>query len=310
MMDAVPKSKSRIILEQLFLIAVLVVIFYLIFRRVKIHDVLLALRTVEPVSFFILSLLFVATTLLIDAFTHFLLFKRFDFNFSFAEMLQLRLANLLFASLGFIYGQGGMVWMASRDSKKPAAQVVGLLAFLFFNTFHAALFWITLGLVFFLPKLNAAETFSWLWIWVLIDWPLFIAWVWFWQSRFKNLVPARLRESLLYGFDRARSARYLEMIALRALQFLVIAIFIWLALPAMRIDIPFRAVVSILPIQGILIAIPTPGRYGVNEGAFLLLFRNWAEESRLVAFGLLWGTSSNVLRSLASLLALRKLKGK
>jgi len=309
-MGAAPKSRLRIILEQALLIAIVAAIFYLIFRRVKIHDVLLALRTVEPVRFFILSFLFVAATLLIDACTHFALFKRFNFNFSFSEMLQLRLANLLFASLGFIYGQGGMAWMASRDSKKPAAQVVGLLAFLFFNTFHAALFWITLGMIFFLPALNAAKTFSWLWIWIAIDWPLFIAWVWFWQSRFKNLVPARLRESLLYGFDRARPARYLEMGSLRALQFLVIAFFIRLALPGMLIDIPFRAVVSILPIQGILIAIPTPGRYGVNEGAFLLLFRNWAEESRLVAFGLLWGTCSNVLRSLASLIALQKLRGK
>jgi uncharacterized membrane protein YbhN (UPF0104 family) len=81
-------------------------------------------------------------------------------------------------------------------------------------------------------------------------------------------------------------------------------------MPAMGAHLPFRAVLGILPLQGIIIAIPTPGRYGVNEGAYLLLFRHWAEESKLVAFGLLWGTSGNVLRSLASLAAMRKLRGK
>ena len=55
-----------------------------------------------------------------------------------------------------------------------------------------------------------------------------------------------------------------------------------------------------------MIAIPTLGKYGVNEGAFLLLFKPWAAESSLVAFALLWGTSSNILRVLASLLGLRR----
>ena len=304
------KSRLRNALEQLLLVGAVVVIFYFIFRRVKIQDVLLALKNVDPARFFIISFIFVATTFLVDVSTHFVLFKQFKFGFGFWEMLKLRLANLLFTGLGFLYGQGGMAWMASRDSKRPAGQVVGLLVLLFFCSFHAALFWVTLGLSVLLPSLKAEGNFKWLWLWAAVSWPGLILWIWFWQSRFKSRVPAWLRENPFFGFDHARPLQYLELIGLRALQFLVIAVCVWGAMPALDVHVPFRAVLSILPLQGIIIGIPTPGRYGVNEGAYLLLFRNWAEESRLVAFGLLWGTSGNVIRSLASLAATRKLRGK
>ena len=305
-MESREKSRLRRAIEQVLLLALVVVIFWLIFRRVKISDVLAALKSVEPVRFFALSFLFVCATVLLDSYTHFILFRGFDFGFSFAQMLKLRLANLLFSSLGFIYGQGGMVWMAGRDSQKPPTRIVGILAFLFFNSFHAALFWVTLGMAVLLPWANVPNQFRWLWVWIAIDWPLYFAWVLFWQSRFKNRVPASLRASLLYGFDHAGPLLYLKMFLLRAAQFLVIAVFIWMAMPAMHIQVPFRVVMSLLPIQGIIIAIPTLGKYGVNEGAFLLLFKPWAAGSSLVAFALLWGTSSNILRVLASLFGLRR----
>jgi len=304
------KSRRKKLLEQAVLFGVVALIFYFIFRRVKIEEVLGALGKVQPLRFFALSLVFVAATVLLDIYTHFALFRRFGFGFGLGAMGRLRVANLLFSSLGFLYGQGGMAYMASRDSGRPAAQVAGLLAFLFFCSFHAALLWVTLAMAVLLPMLDAARSFRWLWVWILADWPVFVIWVWFWQTRFKNYVPARLRQSILYAFEQARPARYLEFISLRSLHFFLIAACVWLALPAMGMEIPFRAVLGILPIQGIIIAIPTPGKYGVNEGAFLLLFGKWAKAANLVAFGLLWGTSANLIRSLLSLAAVRTLKGK
>lgn len=308
-MDPRQKNRFRKIIEQAFLVLLVVLIFYLIFRRVEFQAVLATLRDADPFRFVLLNLVFVWTVLLIDAATHFALFRNFGFGIGFREMFRLRLANLLFTSLGFVFGQGGMAYMASRDCKQPVSRVVSLLGFLFFCTFHAALFWVTLGMIFFLPKLGAAGNFKWLWLWIAIDWPLFVIWIVFWQSRFKSRVPARLREGLLFSFDNAASRLYMKIISLRAFQFFVVAFFIRLAMPGMMLEVPFPALISILPIQGIIIALPTPGRYGLNEGAFLLLFRKWASEPGLVAFGLLWGTCTNIIRALSSLPAIRKLKG-
>jgi hypothetical protein len=303
------KSPLRKIIEQAILLLVVVLIFWLIFRRVPLREVLAAFKNVEPVRFVLLNILFVWSVCLIDSVAHYALFNEFKSGIGFKEMFKLRLANLLFTALGFIYSQGGMAYMASRDSKKTVTQVVSMLGFIFFCTFHAALFWVTLGMIFFLPRLGAAEGFKWLWLWIALDWPLFMLWVAFWQSRFRLKVPQSLRESILYSFDNARPALYLKIISIRAFQFLVVASFIRLAMPGMKIEVPFSALLGVLPIQGIIIALPTPGRYGLNEGAFLLLFRRWASEPALVAFALLWGTSSNIVRSLSSLIAFRKLKG-
>jgi hypothetical protein len=308
-MEPRQKSRRRKIIEQGFLFLVVVLIFYLIFRRVKFREVLAALRSVELARFVALNIIFVWTVLLIDAVAHFVLFKYYKFGIGFKEMFKLRLASLLFIALGFIYSQGGMAYMASRDSRKPVTRVVSLLAFIFFCTFHAALFWVTVGMIFFLPGLDAAGEFKWLWLWIALDWPLFIIWIVFWQSRFKDRVPASLRESILFSFANAKTGLYFKIISLRAAQFLVVAFFIWMAMPGMMLDVPFKALLGILPIQGIIIALPTPGRYGLNEGAFLLLFRKWASEPGLVAFSLLWGTTTNIVRSLSSLIAVGKLKG-
>jgi len=309
-MEVSEKSRLRKILAQVLPFVLVVVIFYVIFKRVKVGDVLDALVDVQAARFFIIAFLFVAATLVVDAYTHFVLFQRFGYGLGLKEMFHIRISALLFTSIGFLYAQGGMAWLVSRDSKRPASQVVGLLAFLFFTNFHAALLWVTIGMAVLMPLLAAAKEFRWLWLWILADWPLFGVWLWFWRSRFKNLVPARLRQTILYGFDQARPAQYFELIALRTFQFVVIAFFTWLGMASMEIRVPFPVVLSILPIQGILIGIPTPGRYGINEGAFLLLFHQWAEGARLVAFGLLWGTSANVLRALLSLIAIRKFWGK
>ena len=301
-------SKSRIILREGLLILLVVFIFWLIFKRVPISQVLSAIKQVEPIRFFSLNLLFILLTLLIDAYTHFVLFKKFQYGLSLKQVLQLRTANLLFTSLGFIYGQGGMTWLISRASKRSLQETLGLLVFLFFHTYYSAIFLVTLGMIFFLPKLGKEQSFKWLWIWIIMSFCLFILWLWFFKSRFKFILPSRIRQSIFYGFIHSPPSLSFELIALRSIQFIITALLVWLAMPAMKLEIPLKALLSLIPIQGIIIAFPTPGRYGTNETAFLLLFREWATASGLVAFSLLWGTSSNILRAIISLISIQQFK--
>lgn len=302
------KSKTRAILEQVLLLLVVVFIFWLIFQKVQGREVLSAIKQVEPIRFFSFSLVFIVLTLLIDAYIHFVLFKKFQYGLSWKQVLQLRTANLLFTSLGFIYGQGGMTWLVAKESKRPIQETFGLLLFLFFNTYHSALFMVILGMIIFLPELKTLELFQWLWVWIILSFCVFILWLWFFQSRHKFIIPSRIRQSIFHGFIHSPPSLYFELIALRSIQFIITGSLVWLAMPAMNLEVPWSAVLSLIPIQGIIIAFPTPGRYGTNEAAFLLLFREWASESGLVAFSLLWGTSSNILRALLSLSSIHKLK--
>jgi len=295
-------------LGQIFFLLLVVFIFWEIFRRVPLERVLSELKNVEPIRFFSCSLLFVLLCFLVDAYTHLVLFRNFNYGLRPRQVFELRLATMLFVSLGYFYGQGGIAYIISKHAKKPVTEVVGLLAFLFFNTFHATLVFITLGAAIFLPRLGAAEKFSWLWYWIAPDWILFFLWIGFWQSRLKSFIPQVLRDGILKGFDQGKPLLYLKLISLRALMLGIISFFVWLALPSFGVQVPFLAVFSLLPIQNVAFALPTPGRYGINEGSFLLLFRLWTSESGLVAFAFLWGTTANILRSLLSLLTIRRFR--
>ncbi len=298
----------RRILERIFFLLLVAFIFWMIFRKVPIEQVLSAFKQVEPIRFFLCSALFVLLAFLADAYTHFVLIRNFGYQLKLRRVFELRLATMLFVSLGYFYGQGGIAYIISKHARRPVAEVVGLLAFLFFNTLHATLLFITLGAAIFLPMLGVSEKFHWLWYWIVPNWVLFLVWIGFWQSRFKKFVPQILRDGILLGFDRGKPLLYLKLISLRVLMLSIISFFVWLALPSFKLSVPFPALFSLLPIQNVAFALPTPGRYGINEGSFLLLFRTWAPESGLVAFSFLWGTSSNILRSLMSLLTIRKFR--
>ncbi len=307
-METGRKSRWRKTLEQIFFTLLVVFIFWYIFRKIPFAQFLQYLKAVEPVRFFACSFLFVVSAFIVDAYTHYVLFKNFNYGLKLKQIFELRLATMLFVALGYFYGQGGIAYIISKHAKRPATEVVGLLAFLFFNTFHATLLFITLGQAIFLPMLGKAHEFSWLWWWIIPDWILFFAWIWFWQSRFKNFLPETLRCGLLRGFDSGKPILYAKMIALRAIMLALISFSVWLALPAFKISVPFFAIFSLLPIQNVAFAIPTPGRYGINEGSFILLLKLWAPESGLLAFAFLWGTSANILRSLLSLITIRKFR--
>ena len=309
-MSDLTKSKIREILEQIFFFAVVVFIFWLIFKKVPVQKVLVALKKVEPVRFFSLSFIFVWTSLALDSFIHYFLFNKFQIKINYKDMFEVRLASMLLGSLGFVYGQGGLSWLVSRETKRPIAEVVGLLAFLFFNTFFSAVLFALIAGGVFLPKAGGEKIYFKIFPALLGGVVLFFIWLVFWKSRFKNKIPLRLRKGILYGFDQAPVKRYFQLIALRTIWFLILSTFVWLAMPAIDIHIEFKVLASLIPVLGIIIAFPTPGRYGTHEGGYLLLFSNWADGSKLVAFALLWGTSANILRAIFSLLAVRRYRKK
>jgi len=307
-MEPRPKSRLRQALEQIFFALLVALIFWYIFHKIPFDQFVGALKSVEPVRFFACAALFVLLAFLVDACTHHVLFKNFGYGLKLKQVFELRLATMLLVALGYFYGQGGIAYIISKHARRPATEVVGLLAFLFFCTFHATLLFITLGQALFLPRLGKAQEFNWLWFWIAADWPLFFLWIWFWQTRFKNFLPETLRGGLLAAFDRGKPVLYLKLILLRSLMLALISFSVWLALPAFKLSVPFSAIFSLLPIQNVAFAIPTPGRYGVNEGSFILLLKLWAPKSGLLAFAFLWGTTANILRSLLSLLTIRKFR--
>ena len=86
------------------------------------------------------------------------------------------------------------------------------------------------------------------------------------------------------------------MLGLRLIQVFLSVGFSWLGLRAAGAAIPLKDLMILGPIVGLAAAIPTPGRLGTSQAAWVLLFEHIADPELLFAFSLLWTVSVNVIR--------------
>jgi uncharacterized membrane protein YbhN (UPF0104 family) len=276
-------------------------VLFWIFKKVPPGEAIAALQQVRPLFFASVIVVFSMLTLLLDSMTHFWLFNRFNPPADFRAVLRARGESWLLLSLGALYGQGGMAWLMSRRTGKPLAEVTGSLLFLMFTSFLALIVISSVSLVFFIdraaasgfrssPECKIVSRF------LLICWPVGIAFILFWIKDWDNPLRRRLKQGVHTAFDRARARDYLTAFALRALQFVLWACFSWAALRAALISISLPELFILGPIIGLISAIPTPGRLGTSQGAWLLLFQHGADPASLIAFSLLWTISTNLVR--------------
>jgi hypothetical protein len=97
-------------------------------------------------------------------------------------------------------------------------------------------------------------------------------------------------------FSQASFRDYLSTIGLRMAQVVNWMIFSWLGLMAAGVTLPLRAIFTLGPLIGLAAVIPTPGRLGTSQAAWVLCFQHLAPAEALFAFSLLWTLSVNLLR--------------
>ena len=292
-------TRKIIIRAVMWAAAILILVW--IFRRVPPDQALESLKRVKVPLFILVIAMFASLTLLLDSITHYWLFNRFNPPLDFLTTLRCRGETYILLSLGFLYGQSGMAYAVSRRAQKPLADVTGSLLFLMLTTLISLMVFPTLALLLFINQTIAPEfRASWEWAivvrWLLISWPLIILHFVFWARRWDNPIRRRLTQGLSSAFDRAGVKDYGIALALRTVQTLCWCLFTWLGLIAFGVSIPLFDLMTLGPLIGLISAIPTPGRIGPGQAAWLLLFQNIADPAALAAFSLLWVISINITR--------------
>lgn len=310
-----PSTKSRRYLRSLALWILVVLIFYLIFRRVPVQEILDAFKLMNLWRFVPVIVVFVVCQIAFDAYTHYWVFKRFGINMTYREVLEARGASTLLASVGFFYGQGGMAYLVSKKTGKPISVVIGSLIFLFFNSYHTIIIMPTFGLLFFLDyfrqEMAGTMELTGLIVLLCISWPLFFLSIAFWSREWNFWPRNRFKGGGIYhAFHNARFRDYAMVIFLRMIMALFWMLMVTAAMPALGLSLPLGILFAFLPLIQLAGVIPTPGRLGTSEAVWLIVFHNMAPEPLLVAMSLAWMQSVNVLRSLIGLFFARHFTNK
>ncbi len=306
---AASPGKGRRVIRHVLLWLFVVLIFYFIFRRVPVDEVIRAFKLMNPWRFFPIVITFVAIQIAFDSYTHYWVFKRFDVRMSYREVFEARAASTLLAGLGFFYGQGGMAYLVNKKTGKPITEVIGCLFFLFFNTYHTILIMPTFGLLFFLDyfkqDLAGTQELRFLIILLAVTWPVFFLSLAFWSREWKFWPRNRLKHGMFHAFHQARFRDYATVMFLRMVITLFWIIMVRAAMPALGLEIPLGTIFAFLPLVQLAGAIPTPGRLGTSEAVWLLVFHNLAPAPLLVAMSLAWMQSVNIIRGTVGLFFVR-----
>ena len=277
-----------------------------VFRRVPVPQLAEAWTRFLWLSFLGPTVGFFILLFFLDSYAHFWLVRRFAARLPYREVLRARGASYLLSGLGLFYGQGSMAYILSKKSGRSLAEMAGIVSFLAFNTFHALLILPTFALFFFLPQ-EFAQTreFRSLALFAAVAWPLFALSLCFWITGRPHFLRRRLKTSLFIAFDRARLSDYAWIILLRIVQSLIWLGFTAAALRSLDLHLPAASLLLKLPFVLLIGAIPTPGRLGTTQSAWVLLFADQAPAADLFLFSLAWTLSMNLLRWLTGLLFLR-----
>jgi len=295
-----PRLPSRA-LRLLMWIAAIGILGWL-FIRIDPEETIAAAARLRPALFIAGVIGFSLSTLILDWLTHYWVLRRFNSPIKTLDVLWARGETHLLLSLGFLYGQGGMAYAVSRRAKKPLSEVIGSLAFLMFNNLMAMMMFPTLAVLFFIHQADAPEfraspewrTVIW---WLALSWPLCLGLIFLFAVNRDNPLRRRLRGGILTAFDRARARDYGLAISLRGIQVVNWCLFSWITLRAFEINTISLAELFILgPIIALAGVIPTPGRLGTSQGAWVLMFHNLAEPAALLAFSLMWTVGVNLAR--------------
>ncbi len=262
-----------------------------------------ALQRMDPLLFAAAVVGFTFLTLLLDSFAHLWVLKRFNPPISFQEVVASRGESYLLLSLGFLYGQGGMAFSVSKRTGKPLGEVTGSLLFLMFNNLLVLMLFPTVSLIILINRVLApgfmqSEQFSTLMWWLCISWPLCILLIVFFARDWDNPLRRRLQKGIHTAFHRAGIQDYAAALSLRGLQVINWCVFTCLGLIAFDVDISFAILLLLGPIIALAAVIPTPGRMGTSQGAWVLMFGQLPhiEPAALFAFSLMWTMVINILR--------------
>jgi hypothetical protein len=203
------------------------------------------------------------------------------------DLLSVRAASYVVGFFNTNLGRGALAAYLCRRLKAPFLELGSTVIFLVLTEYTQLVLWSLFGLIGFRAEVTAS----------LLSVAAIVAafWVGLFLYTKLHLTPARAirwafapREwPLLRTFRLATAARYGQVVLLRAPMFFVSLCAHYYAAHAFGIHIPFRQMLTFLPVIFMLAALPTTvAHLGTTQAAWIFFFSQYAPAPRLLAFSL------------------------
>lgn len=238
--------------------------------------------------FMVLSLLSIGCFLfLFDAYIFSRLISWFSAGFTMYESMTLRGVGLLLMNININVGQGAFLYFVHRLKKVSLKDLLGIQFYFMAGDFFAGLVLITGATAY----LHLTDPPIWLWkldLAVLGGWLYVVHIIAYWIFKWDHFVLGFFRKwPILHAYDKSTPGQWAKLCLFR-LVFQAVAFCINIvAIIAFDADIPIIKIILLGPIIFMISTLPVSvGGVGTTQAAWLMFFREYASEEKLIGLSL------------------------
>jgi hypothetical protein len=268
-------------------------IFTLIFWRIPVARVAVALKQAPALKFVGVFLPYSAIYWLIDSACLTWVVRRFNKPLRFREILPIRASMYLLSLINTNLGQGGVAWYLHRKARLPFVEILSSILFIALMEVYQLFLFSTAGVVLFRAVSHQqAELVHLLRIVYAVAWCVLAAVMAFFaqvrrDNRLRKWIQNSRINSISRSFVAARPLDYATILAIKAPSFALALVAQHFALALYGITIPFLKLVLFLPLVFLAAALPIAiAHLGTSQAAWLLFFSGNAAAARILAYSL------------------------
>lgn len=281
------------------------VLFVLLFRRVPLDRVIEEFRnltTGQIAGLSVLSLVFIVGVSMLDGTAMWYGFSRFKVRIRWKEIVLVRAAMMLLASLATPIGQAGLAAHVARKHKVSAGPAAGMVMYLFLIEAYGMVAVATVSLPALVllggVEIGAGAPLVPALVMIGLAWPALVALVFLGRKAAGARLMQKLRlAGLLHPLNSISNGELIKVLGLKTgLAFWQILLTV-AAFRIYGIRAPAGDLFAFMPLAILVSSIPiAPGRLGITQVSWVFFFRYLAPEPALVALSLLLQFLLNVAR--------------
>jgi uncharacterized membrane protein YbhN (UPF0104 family) len=287
---------------------------YIFFYKVEFFDVFNAVKLVNLGIFIPMVLIVFLIGIFASTFFYYLAFNWLAAKASFKEIFFARGAIHILSILNFALEQGGLGYWLARKKSVSGGQAFSTIFFIMIMGGFLIMCLSTVGLLL-MPEVKISHLITggpgagllrFTTIYIVFSIVEFIIWIIKPKTRFLRFM---FRGPFIV-FHKLRLRHFIIVFLLNLIPFTSFIIGAWIGLMAFGVNVPFRYVLTYVPIIELIAAIPvTVMGLGTTQVAWIKFFEGLVSAETIVAFSMLWAVMTIFLRSILSLCCLPKALG-
>lgn len=277
----------RTMIRRVVPVVLTVTVLALIARRIPLDRLADALRDANYAAFLVVMIPNTIVYFCWDTLILKIVLGWFHGDVPYQDLLPIRAASYVVGFFNTNAGRGALAAYLWRRLHTPFLELGGTVMFLVLTEYTQLVLWAMLGVFGFRTDVTTGL--------LPIAAAVALFWIAFFAYTRLHVTPSRALQWLfaprewlvLRTFRRATAVRYAQIVLLRAPMFLVSLGAHYYGAHAFGIYIPFRQMLTFLPVIFMVAALPvTVAHLGTTQAAWLLFFGRFASAPRLLAFSL------------------------